>query len=186
MWAWVSCQPRGLSCTAVGPFPEFWSLGLLPAQPDEAPAPEGNEWSCAATAHYISAVLGKQVAVPQGKRKHQVGRLVSCLCQLREVVRSGSCVAPHKSTQFLWAHLPHLDLCILEWLFLSPQTCWEDAGRVRWSMLCSCQALPEVLPVLCPRVLPHCPAVRGRAGTWTPPVAQPLPPIPHPRKGKSL
>lgn len=70
------------------------------------------------------------------------------------------------------------------WLFPSPQTCWEDAARVRWSMVCSCQALPEMLPVLFPRVLPHCPAVRGRAGTWTPPMAQPLSPIPTPQKGE--
>lgn len=48
-------------------------------------------------------VLGKQVAVPQGKRKPQVGRLLCCLCQPCAVVRSGSCVAPHKSPQFLWA-----------------------------------------------------------------------------------
>lgn len=134
-WAWVPFQPKGLSCTAVAPFPDFWSPELLPAQPDKAPAPEGNVWSCAATACYISGVLGKQVAVPQGKRKPQVGRLVwpaaCCPCQPPAVVRSGSCVAPHKSTQFLWVHLLHLDLYILSgWLFPSPQTCW-DAARAR-------------------------------------------------------
>ncbi|KAM6356883.1 docking protein 3 isoform 2-T2 [Alca torda] len=36
------------------------------------------------------------------------------------------------------------------------------------------------------RVLPHCPSARGRADRRTPPVAQPLPLIPHTEKGKSL
>ncbi|XP_075571077.1 docking protein 3 [Pelecanus crispus] len=34
-------------------------------------------------------------------------------------------------------------------------------------------------------VLPHCPSARGRADGQTPPVAQPLPFIPHTKKGKS-
>lgn len=30
-------------------------------------------WSCAATTRYVSGALGKQVAVPEGRRKPQVG-----------------------------------------------------------------------------------------------------------------
>lgn len=68
-----------------------------------------------------------------------------------------------------------------------PQT-RSDAARARCSVLCSCRAVPSVLPVLCLRacVLPRCPSARGRANGQTPPVAQPLPLIPHTKKGKSL
>jgi len=93
------------------------------------------------------------------------------------------CSPPKPLAWFPQDHPPYLVLCILSrWPFPYPQKRTDVAG-VRRSVLRSRRALPSVLPA---PVLPHCPAARGRAGRQTPRVAQPLPLIPHTRKGKSL
>lgn len=112
-------KPRALSCTAV-------ATGDVTRSACEVSALGENVWSCAATAHFISGVLGKQVVVPKGRRKPQVWWLV-CGWLLAFPTRplwwhgQGITSLPSKAPRFLRDHPPYLVLCILSWwLFLLP------------------------------------------------------------------
>ena len=77
-------------------------------------------WSCAATARYVSGTLGKQVVVPKGRRKPQVGRLVCGqlpAAPASPLQRCGQGLTSllSKAPRFLQDHPPYLVLCILSW-----------------------------------------------------------------------
>lgn len=134
-----------------------------------------------------SGVLGKQVAVPEGRRKPQVGRLVcgrlpAAPASPLQWRGQGLTLLLSKAPRFLQDCPPYLVLCLLgSWLFLYPPNTLMQPGR---GGACCAPVGQSPRCFLCPACarsapLPLC----KREGGWTDTSCDPAS-APHPTHQK--